>query len=78
MLGINEGTSNHAIVTCSKMLQGQINKLKITVMEPNKLENSSRAIKFSGNSAFRRLAVNWMQCLRLLTRVIATGETNKS
>jgi transposase len=38
MLGINEGTSKSQLSHARKMLQGQINKLKITVMEPNKLE----------------------------------------
>jgi hypothetical protein len=36
-----------------KMLQGQINKLKITVMEPNKLEKQFKEQLNSRNSAFR-------------------------
>jgi RNA polymerase sigma-70 factor (ECF subfamily) len=43
MLGINEGTSKSQLSHARKMLQGQINKLKITVMEPNKLEKQFKS-----------------------------------
>jgi hypothetical protein len=53
MLGINEGTSKSQLSHARKMLQGQINKLKITVMEPNKLEKQFKEQLNSRNSAFR-------------------------
>jgi hypothetical protein len=61
MLGINEGTSKSQLSHARKMLQGQINKLKITVMEPNKLE---KQFKEQLNSQIQpEMAwVNWMQC----------------
>jgi hypothetical protein len=47
-VGINEGTSKSQLSHARKML-GQINKLKITVMEPNKLEKQfkEQILKFS-------------------------------
>jgi hypothetical protein len=69
MLGINEGTSKSQLSHARKMLQGQINKLKITVMEPNKLEKQFKEQLNSQEIQPSEMAwVNWMQCL---TRVIA-------
>jgi hypothetical protein len=72
MLGINEGTSKSQLSHARKMLQGQINKLKITVMEPNKLEKQFKEQLNSRKFSLQKwLELNWMQCL---TRVMRTGE----